>query len=147
MEMSFDKEKFKDNFEGFVIGVLRRFPHSSEKQVHNYTREIVSWACDLIEQCLSKDITITKTHIKSEQIKLVKQFVKTRLEFKPGAFATKDAVYNLFVALCEKSNVSYPPKNVFSKMLLQCMPEIRTAKRTIFGKKTYCWRDLQIKKA
>lgn len=74
--------------------------------------------------------------------KFAETFVKERLQFKEGAFTTKDEAYNVYLKACAKEKIVPFAKNIFGKIVKAQMPNVETARKRIKGKATYGWRNL-----
>jgi len=75
----------------------------------------------------------------------VQYFVKECIEEDPAAFETKDDVYSAFCQFCHTMKLPSQDKSVFGRRLPRYVP-VRTIKKTILGRRVYCWEGIILKK-
>lgn len=157
--MSFKEEKFEEAIQPYLyrfIGKVlweKKLGKDPTKNLEKYSKELTKIVSKVAEDCLEEGTQILKKPKKKLDIlnwwgaHTVKAFANERLEFSPGSFVTKDAVYEAYMTYCKSHGdmaYEYVSKNVFSKILLRLIPKIQTAQKRISGKPTYYWRDLKL---
>ncbi|RLC33897.1 hypothetical protein DRH14_04130 [Candidatus Shapirobacteria bacterium] len=72
-------------------------------------------------------------------------FVHDVVVIDPKGYATKDATYSAFVSYCKDNRLPVVSKGRFGS-LLQGYAPVKTGRKTIGGKRVWCWEGMLIKK-
>lgn len=97
------------------------------------------------------DVTKTDTveKIKEEWLKKsnpVYAFVQECIEVKPGAYETKDDVYQAFVEFCNENDLEALPKNKFAQELQRLIPVLKQSRKRIGRERVMVWENIRLKK-
>jgi len=77
----------------------------------------------------------------------VKAFAMDCIEYKAGSTVKKDDVYEAFIKYCQLNRLPTVAKSVFSMLLPQYIPNIKSERKQVRGERVMYWRDILITKS
>jgi len=121
---------------------------TTDEELSGFLNKVLD-AMDEIEQRGDVSKTDTVEKIKEEWLKKsnpVYAFVQECIEVKPGAYETKDDVYQAFVEFCNENDLESLPKNKFAQELQRLIPELKQAQKRIGKERVRVWENIRLKR-